>query len=382
MNRKPALYLILMMLTSVPLERIILGCNIPVFRYALERWEPSEYILDIYHESDFSREEEKLVSRLQENSRSGGGLLNILVNISKPDAVHFDPGLLPKLPGMVLYFPDDTARSNPIWAGDLDRGNIDRIIDSPARRRAREELQNGKTALFLVLSSSSGETDQEKKDFMEAVLDQAEKDIYITAPGTDIHGNPIRNPDFSHNDLSFTSVFIDRMDPEEEILARILLGTEQDLWNYDLPIAYPLFGRGRVLYALVGDGINKSMVYQACSAVTGWCSCTVKDDNPGTDLLLAADWTSGLGESWIETEELPQLTGAAAFAEAHAEDSDETPEFFSRERTASTQDLTESPMPETLENRQDTGRLFLLLMASLFVSIVVLSWILFRRNNN
>ena len=103
-----------------------------------------------------------------------------------------------------------------------------------------------------MLSSSRGESDQEKEKFMQAVLQQAEKDIYITAPGTDIRGNPIKNPDFSHTDLVFSSVFVDRMDPEEEILARILLGTEQDLWNYDVPIAFPVFGRGRILYALVG----------------------------------------------------------------------------------------------------------------------------------
>jgi hypothetical protein len=375
-NRLP-IYLIMLMLAAVPCIRIAQACNIPVFRYALERWEPSEYILEVYRKEELSPQETKLLDELKNFSVERGGQLNIAVNVSGTDAGHFDPEILPELPGMVLYFPDDTTRGNPIWAGKLDKENITRLIDSPARREVREKLQEGKTALFLVLSSSRGESNQEKKDFLRVVLQQAEKEIYITAPGTDIHGNPIKNPDFSHTDLAFTSVFVDRMDPEEEILARILLGTEQDLWNYDVPIAFPVFGRGRILYALVGDGINKDMVYRACSAVTGWCSCIVKDDNPGTDMLISADWTSGLGESWIEPEELPQLTGLSSFSAQESELNNQIPEFFSAgESSLDSQVLPETAVPE---ERAETGKFFFLLMAALLVSIIILSWTLFRK---
>ena len=256
--------------------------------------------------------------------------------------------------------------------------NIKKLSDSPARREIREKLQSKNTALFLVLSSSRGETDLDKRDFVHTVLKKAEEEIYITAPGTDIRGNPIKNPDYSHTELAFSSVFVDRMDPEEEVLARILLGTEQDLWNYDVPIAFPLFGRGRILYALVGDGINKSMVYKACSAVTGWCSCIVKDDNPGTDLLIAADWTSALGETWIETEELPQLTGLSSFSDEEENISDQVTKFFSSEEPAKAQILPETPVPE---KTADTGKFFFILMAALFASIVILSWSLFRKRD-
>ncbi len=375
-NRLP-IYLILLMLAAAPCVRIVQACNIPVFRYALERWAPSEYILEVYRKDVLSPEETRILDELRNSSVEGGGQLNISVNVNGTDAGHFDPDITPELPGMVLYFPDDTTRSNPIWAGKLDGENAAKLIDSPARREIREKLQEGKTALFLVLSSSRGESAQEKNEFLQSVLQQAEKDIYITAPGTDIRGNPIKNPDFSHTDLAFSSVFVDRMNPEEEILARILLGTEQDLWNYDVPIAFPVFGRGRILYALVGDGINKDMVYRACSAVTGWCSCIVKDDNPGTDMLISADWTSGLGESWIEPEDLPQLTGLSSFSAQEAELNSQVPEFFS----AGDSSPEARVLPETAEpeEKADTGKFLFLLMAGLFVSIILLSWILFRK---
>jgi len=379
MNIKLTVYLTLILLfTSTP-GRLILGCNIPVFRYALERWEPSQYILEVYQEAPFTEPEAQLIDRLNKISASGKERLNIKVNINNTEAAHFDEDVLSQLPGLILYFPDDTTHSNPIWAGGLNEENVEKLLDSPARKQLRKELQSDKTAVFLILSSSRGETDQEKNKFAEQILSQAEKEIYITAPGTDIHGNPIVNPDFSHTDLHFSSIFVDRMNPEEEILARILLGTERDLWDYDVPIAFPLFGRGRILYALVGNGINKSMLYKACSAVTGWCSCTVKDDNPGTDLLIAADWNAGLGESWIEPEELPELTGVSSFANADTNLESQSPEFFSSEPVAPAQIIPETTLPE--KTAASTGKFFILLMASLFVSIVILSWIIFRRRD-
>jgi len=55
-------------------------------------------------------------------------------------------------------------------------------------------------------------------------------------------------------------------------------------------MAFPVFGRGRALYALVGDGINKETIGEACVFLATACTCMVKEQNPGTDLILAADW--------------------------------------------------------------------------------------------
>ena len=374
-NRK-SLFLFTAVMLILPIGPAILGCNIPVFRYALERWEPSPYLLEVYHEEPLAPGEEQLLSELREKSTMEGGQLNIQVNLSSTEAEHFDSQIVPALPAMVLFFPDDSSRLNPIWSGSLDQENIDRLYDSPARRRIREALQQGRTSLFLILSSSRGEADLEKLETTKAILEQAEEDVYITAPGTDIDGNPIRNPDFSHSELSFGAIFINRMDPEEEILARILLGTEKDLWDYDVPIAFPLFGRGRVLYALVDEGINRSMVYQACNAVTGWCSCIVKDDNPGTDPLIAADWTSGLGDSWIEPEELPQLSGIASFGGLEQDPDEQVPEFFRKE--AATQEPA-LPSHSAEGERPGPGSYGLLLAAAVLLSVVIVSWVIFKR---
>ncbi len=79
------------------------------------------------------------------------------------------------------------------------------------------------------------------------------------------------------------------------------------------PMAFPVFGRGRVLYALIGKGINAGTIEQACRDLTGPCTCQVKDQNPGTDLLMAVNWEKLVTPTAQEEKELPPLTGLIGF---------------------------------------------------------------------
>ena len=71
------------------------------------------------------------------------------------------------------------------------------------------------------------------------------------------------------------------MIPKEEIFIQMLLGTEPDLAYVKRPIAFPVFGRGRVLYALVGRGIKPKLINSVCKGLIGWCSCTIKGPESG-----------------------------------------------------------------------------------------------------
>jgi hypothetical protein len=76
----------------------------------------------------------------------------------------------------------------------------------------------------------------------------------------------------------------------EQPLVEMLLGSEPDLIEFDEPMVFPVFGRGRALLPLIGAGITADNVLESASFLVGACSCEVKDLNPGFDLLLAADW--------------------------------------------------------------------------------------------
>jgi hypothetical protein len=86
-------------------------------------------------------------------------------------------------------------------------------------------------------------------------------------------------------------VRVSRGDSAERLLVETLLSCEPDLRGRDRPMAFPVFGRGRVLYALAGAGIKTETVRHALDFLVGGCSCTIKRQNPGVDLLLDADWS-------------------------------------------------------------------------------------------
>jgi hypothetical protein len=70
----------------------------------------------------------------------------------------------------------------------------------------------------------------------------------------------------------------------------MLLGIDADLKKEARPMAFAVFGQGRALPPLIGDGIDAGNIGEFCSFAVGPCSCQVKAMNPGFDLLMSADW--------------------------------------------------------------------------------------------
>ena len=91
--------------------------------------------------------------------------------------------------------------------------------------------------------------------------------------------------------LSFSVVTLRAGDAAEKAFRETLLNSEDDLKELEHePMAFPVFGRGRALNALVGKGINADMIDEASAFLSGPCSCQVKRQNPGFDLLTSVDW--------------------------------------------------------------------------------------------
>ena len=108
--------------------------------------------------------------------------------------------------------------------------------------------------------------------------------------------------------IEFAMVTVQRDDPKEQFLLNMLLNSEPDLADLNEPMAFPVIGRGRVLYGLVGKGINAQTIAAASRFLVGPCSCQVKNQNPGFDLLLAKDWDMKL----FGTKASPATTASAA----------------------------------------------------------------------
>ena len=69
-----------------------------------------------------------------------------------------------------------------------------------------------------------------------------------------------------------------------------LLALEPDLRESKEPIVFMIYGRGRALFSCLGKGIHRDNLIQDVEFITGACSCTVKEQNPGVDLLMCYNW--------------------------------------------------------------------------------------------
>jgi len=81
----------------------------------------------------------------------------------------------------------------------------------------------------------------------------------------------------------------------------------------DVPIVYPICGRGRAFTALVGDEITENTVIEVCRALAGACSCEIKEQNPGIDLFMPVNWDGEITDAMVYYQP-PPLTGFGAFA--------------------------------------------------------------------
>jgi hypothetical protein len=74
-----------------------------------------------------------------------------------------------------------------------------------------------------------------------------------------------------------------------------LLNVVPDLQSVKSPIAYPVFGRALLMSPIYGKYLDHAHIDNWTEFAVGACSCQVKEQNPGVDLLVTADWDASLG---------------------------------------------------------------------------------------
>jgi hypothetical protein len=263
MNRSAYYLFVASTLSLIGASMPCLACDTPVCRYALEHWTPDAYQVTVLHQGPLDAESKALITALENRS-----LLSPRANfvVQTIEADHVADG-----PRLVVRFPAASHVQGVAWEERLTTGAVASLTDSPCRRDIAERLLNGDEMVWVLLQTGRTEADDAAAERIEQELKQ---------PAVD--GQP---------PLRSSLVRVSRNDPAEKLLTETLLSAEPDLHGRDEPMAFPVFGRGRVLYALVGAGINSETVRHALAFLTGGCSCTVKHENPGVDLLLTADWS-------------------------------------------------------------------------------------------
>lgn len=298
------------MLCAIPAS----GCSVPVFRYALEHWAAAPFQAFVFHRGPLADAQQAAVRDLGPGGLAGKLHANIAVRTV--DLTEDPPPELLELlretgggslPWLVVKFPASNRRSTTIWSGPLDPAGLAPLLDSPARREIVQRITDGQSAVWVLLESGDAAKDaaaarliEERLKYLGSVLQLPQLEAQDIANGlVSVGQEGLR--------LEFSLLRLPRNDPNERPFVQMLLGAEADLDEMKAPIVFPVFGQGRALYALVGDGIKDETIEKAATFLIGKCSCEVKEQNPGMDLLLAADWKAIVESQAAGIPDLPTM---------------------------------------------------------------------------
>ena len=311
------------------------ACDVPVFRYALECWPASPYEVVVLHRGSLLAAEQEIVERLRHSAGEKVAHPNFKVRLShlagQNDASTeqlWDEAGRPELPCMILRYPQDAGIERAAWSGRLTAENAAALLDSPARREIARRILNGDSAVWVLLESGDNKADAAARNLLETHLAHLERTLELSAAVGVALPQQTEAPETITPPLLllFSIMALSRTSPNESVFIELLLHSEADLVQYaSQPIAFPVFGQGRILYALVGSGISEENIGEACRFLVGPCSCEAKALNPGVDLLMLADWDAGLGGSVVAALEPQPLVGLATLAEAAATPEAATP---------------------------------------------------------
>jgi hypothetical protein len=313
-------------LISLASATVTNACSVPVFRYALERWQPDTFQALVLHRGSLSDEQKKLIDsfdRSEGKRRANVELVTVDLDAAPPPELL---SLLEKqketeLPRILLMPPPFTGSATPLWSGKLEDktslASFNAQVDSPVRRETVKRLLAGDSAVWLCLESGNKAADDKAFKLLDAQLAKLGKELKLPEQTPEDLEDPDSQVRFEKLPvrIAFSTIRISRDNSQEKGLIDQLMKTEDDLLEESgKPMVFPVFGRGRALWAYIGAGINEENIAEAAQFLIGPCSCQIKRQNPGSDLLLTADWEGSL-EGLIETKdvELPPLSGLEGF---------------------------------------------------------------------
>ena len=308
-----------------------MACQVPVFRYALERWTPDAYRLALAPGASgkFTPDEQAAIDFLKSQEpdpRAESGVFANLAVVVGSEALAEAPGAQ-----MSIFYPEKIRgfATKPIWEGPLTLENAKRLVDSPMRREIVRRLLLGQSTVWVLVEGGTAAADEAAVATVTASVPEAIGSLKVPE-GVLTPQQAESAEDFAAVNaedvlrsevplkIDFSLIRMRRDDPAEALFLPMLLKIEDDLGEYAAePMVFPVFGRGRLLEPLIGKGIRSENLLEYATYICGACSCEVKDQNPGVDLLISADWDTALHGSEVVLEKiLPPLEGTGVLVAA------------------------------------------------------------------
>ena len=268
------------------------ACTIPVFRYALEKWDLTPAELLVFHNGALPKELDETLTQF------GAAPHKLNLEITRADLASKVAPKLMKLweregkkdqgPWMLIRYAGMDPTDPSAYSGPCTVANLKSIADSPLRQAILAHLARGTAVVWVQVTSEDRQADETIHALLKKELAGLEKKIKL--PVQSDTGPKIMLP--LPLKASFTLLVLDRNKPEEAGFLQLLLGMEDRLQTMKGPMVFPVFGRGRVLGSLCAakKEITEEQILEVTKFLCRECSCQIKDLNPGIDAVMSADW--------------------------------------------------------------------------------------------
>jgi len=356
--RLGVLVLAAMLFPSVLAAQCCFGCSTPVYRYAMYNWPTAPYYVFYIHHGQVAPEDQpihELIRKLGEAEPPANLVLEIIDGTDKAQ--------LEQYPQVVIdaWHACDEGAGEPVslvftawgahlFSGRLDEKNVRALVDSPVRKQIGRLFQEGHGAVLLVLTGPDGKANAQAEKAVEKLAADAaagkfdfdQTDPYGIPAVESLAGEPgepypaesesgaagqpseavseqaageqqedpqaetagAEQPEQDSAGFKMGVIKLARDDPKEQWLVRSLLAVEPDLNEFpNEPMVFGIYGRGRALPPFIGKGINYENLVECVYFLMGPCSCMIKDQNPGMDLLMCWNWDK-TAEKWMATDEM------------------------------------------------------------------------------
>ncbi len=284
----------------------VTACNTPVYRYAMYNWQTAPYIVFYFHDGEVAEEDKAVHEAIEKLSEEWPPEANVrleLIDVSDEKKMEGLPEFVieawkshedGKLPAHVIFAP---WRAN-VYSGRLDAESVKKLVDSPARQQFGKLLGEGNAAVMILLTCADEEQNKKAEEALKGLrklADSGEIPVELELPPMGLPGEDAEGEDSEEeadpNKLGISVLKVKRDDPAEEFFVRMLMSVEEDLEEYaDQPMIFAGYGRGRAMEPYIGKGITPENLVDVVAFLAGACSCMVKEQNPGADLLVKWNW--------------------------------------------------------------------------------------------
>jgi hypothetical protein len=253
-------------------------CSVPVFRYALDHWHADSYRLELAARDAADPE----VARFARNLGAHSGLnLEIQRLAAENDA-----------PSRLLRPPLGNDAAVPAWTGSVSAESLGMLTNSPARAEIISRILKGNSAVWVLVEGPDARANDAAAALLEKRLRYLEKVVQLPAidpndPSSKLGPGPALK-------IEFSLLRVPHNATAESPLRAMLAGPRSGLEQSDQAWIAAVFGRGRVLGAWPAVTMDDAAIEEVALFLVGACSCQVKRQNPGWDLLLQFDWDEKL----------------------------------------------------------------------------------------